>query len=132
MEGDPQVVNEKVAAPAVVVAAHERDGHAAGPQGLQLRDRAEVAARDYRAVLEPEIEQVAVDEERVPEIRHRVEETVKHGRDRGRDLAEMRVGDDDHAGGWERHGPQARNRGEAPQAPVVFDFSLAAADVAPA
>ena len=116
MEGDPQIVNEKVAAPAVMVAAHERDGYATGPQGMQLRDRAEVTARDDRAVLEPEVEQVAVDEERVPEIRHGLEETVKRGCDRGRDLAEMCVGDDDHAGSREWHGPQARNRGEQPQA----------------
>jgi len=116
VEGDAQVVGEKVAAPPIVVAAHERDGHAAGPQGVELRDRAEVTARDHRAVLEPEVEQIAVDEERVPEIRHRIEEAMKHGRDRGRDLAEMRVGDDDHAGGGEGHGPQARNRGEVPQA----------------
>src|SRR5206468_606583 len=107
MKRDAQVVDEKVAAPAVVVAAHERDGHAAGAQGVELRDRAEVTARDHRAILEPEVEQVAVDEERVPEIRHRVEEAVKRGRDRGRDLAEMSVRDDDHAGGGQWHGPQA-------------------------
>src|SRR5438270_6956730 len=116
MEGDAQVVDEEVAAPAVVVAAHERDRHAARPQGVELRDGAEVTARDHRPVLEPEIEQVAVDEERVAEIGHRVEEPVKRDGDRGRDLAEMSVGDDDHTGGGEGHGPQARNRGEASQA----------------
>src|SRR6266567_6539595 len=116
MEGDAQVVNEEVAAPAVVVAAYERDRHAAGPQGVELRDGAEVTARDHRAVLEPEIEQVAVDEERVAQVGHRVEEPVKRDSDRGRDLAEMSVGDDDHTGGGEGHGPQARNRGEASQA----------------
>ena len=41
---------------------------------------------------------------------------MKRGCDRGRDLAEMSVGDDDHARSWEGHGPQARNRGEVPQA----------------
>jgi len=116
MEGDAQVVNEEVTAPAVVVAAYERDRHAAGPQGVEFRDGAEVTARDHRAVLEPEIEQVAVDEERVAEIGHRVEEPVKRDSDRGRDLAEMSVGDDDHTGGGEGHGPQARNRGLASQA----------------
>src|SRR4029077_15294514 len=73
MKSDPQVVNEKVAAPAVVVAADERDGYATRPQGVQLRDRGEVRAGDDGAVLEPEVEQVAVDEERIPEIRHGVE-----------------------------------------------------------
>src|SRR5213596_3827742 len=116
MEGDAQVVDEKVAAPAVVIAAHERDRHAARPQGVELRDGAKVTARDDRAVLEPEIEQVAVDEKGVAEIGHRVEESVKRDGDRGRDLAEMSVGDDDHTGGGEGHGPQARNRGEASQA----------------
>src|SRR5881628_128641 len=62
MEGDAQVVDEEVAAPAVVIAAHERDRHAARPQGVELRDGAEVTARDNPAILEPEIEQVAVDE----------------------------------------------------------------------
>src|SRR5213592_2014556 len=116
MEGDAQVVDEKVAAPPIVVAAHERDGHAARPQGVELRDRAEVTARDHRAVLEPEVEQIAVDEQRVSEIRHRVEEAVKRDCDRGGDLAEMRVGDHHNAGRWEGHGPQARNRGEGSQA----------------
>src|SRR5947208_2391807 len=116
MEGDAQVVDEEVAAPAVVVAAHERDRHAARPQGVELRDGGEVTARDHRAVLEPEIEQVAVDEERVAEIGHRVEEPVKRDGDRGRDLGEMSVSDDDHTSGGEGHGPQARNRGEASQA----------------
>src|SRR5213083_2757539 len=116
MKGDAQVVDEKVAAPPIVVAAHERDGHAARPQGVELRDRAEVTARDHRAVLEPEVEQVAVDEQRVSEIRHRVEEAVKRDCDRGGDLAEMRVGDHHNAGRWEGHGPQARNRGEGSQA----------------
>src|SRR5437667_145649 len=116
MEGDAQIVDEEVASPTVVVAAHERDRHAARPQGVELRDGAEVTARDHRAVLEPEIEQVAVDEERVAEIGHRVEEAVKRDGDRGRDLAEMSVGDDDHTRGGGGHGPQARNRGEASQA----------------
>src|SRR2546425_4547304 len=112
MEGDAQVVDEEVAAPAVVVAAHERDRHAARPQGVELRDGAEVTARDHRAVFEPEIEQVAVDEERVAEIGHRVEESVKRDGDRWRDLAEMSVGDDDHTRGGGGHGPHTRKRGE--------------------
>src|SRR2546429_4718129 len=98
--------NEEVAAPAVVVAAYERDRHAAGPQGVELRDGAEVTARDHRAVLEPEIEQVAVDEERVAQIGHRVEEPVKRDSDRGRDLAEMSVGDDDQSVGGTGPGPK--------------------------
>src|SRR5439155_26194777 len=105
-EGDAQVVDEKVAAPPIVVTAHERDGHAAGPEGVELGDRAEVTARDHRAVFEPEVEQVAVDEERVAQIRHGVEEAMKRRGDRGRDLAEMSVRDDDHTGGGEGHGPK--------------------------
>src|SRR5439155_1226267 len=48
MEGDAQVVDEEVAAPAVVVAADERDRHAAGPQGVELRDGAEVTGLTYK------------------------------------------------------------------------------------
>src|SRR3989441_2624518 len=117
MEGDAQIVDEEVAAPAVVVAAHERDRHAARPQGVELRDGAEVTARDHRAVFEPEIEQVAVDEERVAEIGHRVEESVKRDGDRWRDLAEMSVGDDDHTRGGEGGGPPTKERGGAAPAP---------------
>src|SRR5438445_404488 len=77
------------------------------PLGVQLRHRAEVPARDHGAILEPEVEQVAIDDEPVPEIRYRVEEAVKRGCDRRRDLAEMSVGDDHDTGGWQGHGPQA-------------------------
>src|SRR2546422_11153345 len=119
MEGDAQVVDEEVAAPAVVVAAHERDRHAARPQGVELRDGAEVPARDHRAVFEPEIEQVAVDEERVAEIGHRVEESVERDGDRWRDLAEMSVGDDDHTrGGGGGGAPSQKSREASPAACV--------------
>src|SRR5204863_306803 len=63
VETDPQVLDEKIAAPAIVIAADHGDGDALGAQRLQLRHRPEVAPRDHGAVLEPEVEQVAVDEE---------------------------------------------------------------------
>src|SRR5437773_10961727 len=51
MEGDAQVVNEEVGASAFVVAAYERDRLAAGPQGVELCDGAELTARGNRYVL---------------------------------------------------------------------------------
>src|SRR2546423_1753692 len=45
VERDPQVFGEEVAAPAIVVAAHQRDRHVARPDTLELRHRAEMTSR---------------------------------------------------------------------------------------
>jgi len=103
VETDPQVLGEKIAAPAIVIAADQRDGNALGAQRVQFRHRGEVAPRDHGAVLEPEVEQVAVDEEGLAQVGNGLEETVERGLDCGWDLSQMGVGDDEHAGG---HGPK--------------------------
>src|SRR5207244_271840 len=63
----------------------------------------------HGAILEPEIEQVAVDEEGLAQVGNGLQEAVERGLDRGRDLSQMGVGDDEHAGG---HGPKL---GAAPE-----------------
>src|SRR5438445_13091644 len=68
VERDSQVLREEVATPAIVIAAHQGDGDALGPQRLESRDRAEMAPRDHRPILEPEVEQVAVDEQRLAQV----------------------------------------------------------------
>src|SRR5689334_9541987 len=97
---------------------------------MELGDGAEVTPRNHGPVLEPEVKQIAVDDERVAEIRDGIEKAMERGGDRGRNLSEMRVGDDEDARGWGRHGPQARNAGRGPQARVPFDFSRRHVDVA--
>ena len=53
VERDAQVFREEIAAPAIVVPTHERDGDPAGAQALELRHGPEVTPRDHRPVLEP-------------------------------------------------------------------------------
>src|SRR5205807_9555501 len=106
-----------IAAPAIVIAADQRDRDALGAQRLQLRHGAEVASRDHRPVLEPEIEQVAVDEEGLTQVGDGLEEAMERRLDRGWDLSQMGVGNDEHAGG---HGPQARSGPGAPQAAMRY------------
>ena len=130
IETNSQVVDQEIAAPPVVVPADEGDRYPARSQGVQFGDRAEVTPGNDGAVLEPKVEQVSVDDERVSQIGDRVEEAVQRGADRRWDLSEMSVGDDENARGWGRHGPQARNAGQGPQAPVPFDFSRWRVDVA--
>ena len=106
-----------------MVAAHERDRDPPRAAGLQLRYAREVFAGNHGAVLEPEVEQVAVDEEVVARLRHTLEKRVERGLDGDRNLAEMRIGDDDDpprgakgGGRSGRHGPQARSGADARQA----------------
>src|SRR5881398_799729 len=62
-----------------------------------------MASRNHGPVLEPEVEQVSVDEQRLAQIGDGLEKAVERGLDRGGDLSQMGVGDDEHTGG---HGPK--------------------------
>ncbi len=112
IEGDSQVVNQEIAAPPIVVPADERDRNPATQQRMELGDCPEVTAGNHGAVLEPEIEQIPVDDERVSQVRDAVEKTMERGADRRGNLSEMSVGDDDDARG-ERHGPKLGTSAEA-------------------
>src|SRR3989454_11838288 len=80
---DPQIMGEEVAPPAIVIAAHEGDGNAPRAQCLQLRDRTEMASWNHGPVLEPEVEQVSVDQQRLAQIGDGLEKAVEGGLDRG-------------------------------------------------
>ncbi len=67
---DAGVFAQDVAAPAVVVAGDHRHGHAGVDDVGERRERTKAAARDHRPPLEPELEQVAVDDERRRVRRH--------------------------------------------------------------
>src|SRR5213596_1890922 len=99
---------------------------AARDQRLELRHGSEMPPRDHRAVLEPEIEQVAVDEERVAQLGHGIEEGVEAGLERRRDLSQMSVGDDEHARGG--HGGKLGIRREGRKLLRRFDFCSRLAD----
>lgn len=94
---DPEILRQEVPAPAIVVAPDQGDRNVAGPESVELRKALEMAARDDPSILEPKIEQVAVDEEGVPEIGHCVEEAVEGRLHRRRSLAQVGIGHDDHA-----------------------------------
>ena len=108
VEGDAQVVAQEVAPPAVVIAADERDGDSPRARLLQLGDAREMLARHHGPVLEPEVEQVAIDEQMVAGLRDPVEECVERRLRGRRHLAQVGVRDHEAAGGcW--HADKLRN-----------------------
>lgn len=58
------VVAKYVPTPAIVVAGNPDDFHAGVLELSERRKRAEASSRDHRVPLEPEVEQIAVDDER--------------------------------------------------------------------
>ena len=70
---------------------------AAGRRGEPARRRREAPPRDDSRVGKPEVEQVAVDEETIPEIGDGVEKSEKGLLDGWGCRSEMRVGDDDES-----------------------------------
>jgi len=107
MERDAQVVHEKVARPSGRVAAHERVGTPRVRRASASANRAEVPSRDHRPYSNQKSNRSPLMRSASPRSGNRVEEALKRGRDRGRDLAGMSVRDDDHTGGGQWHGPQA-------------------------
>ena len=64
-----------------------------------------MTSRNHRPVLEPEVEQIAVDEQRVAQIGYGIEEAVERGDGGAWHLTQVGVGDDDHARCWGGHAP---------------------------
>ena len=98
--------NAKVAlpeleAPAVMIAT-DHDHRDAPPQGRERRGHPKRVAWQRGRVGEPELEQVAVDEQRVTQRGDGVEELEQSGFDRRWGVAEVGVGDDDE--GLSQHG----------------------------
>src|SRR6185436_9830235 len=72
LEAKPQVVLPKVAIPPVVVSPDHDNGNSSAKPG-QGRCYVKPPARDDAGVGEPEVEEVAVDEQAIAELRHHVE-----------------------------------------------------------
>jgi len=92
-----QVPLPEVVAPAIVVATHNRNRHPL-PQLRQRRRYPEPMSRHDVPVAEPEVEQVAVDQQRVPQRRHRPEEPEEGIGYLGRGSTQVRVGNGYHSG----------------------------------
>jgi hypothetical protein len=65
-----------------------------------------VAARHRTAVFEPEVEEVAVHDQLVARLWHRVQEGMERPGDRLGDLPEVGIGHDETARGRGWHGPK--------------------------
>ena len=83
------------AAPAVVVGPGQGQGHARPPHTIQRREHREGLARDHGGILEPAVDQVAVDHQVASDVGHRLQEPEERaGRLPGAG-AQVRVGDHD-------------------------------------
>jgi hypothetical protein len=90
-----------VSIPPVVVSPDHYDRHPS-PEPAQRRRHVKPPARDHSGVGEPEIEQVAVDEQAIAQLRHGVEKVEEGFFDRGRRHSKVGVGDDNE--GVAEHG----------------------------
>ena len=94
---EPQLARQEGPEPEVVVPAEVVDFDSGATQVAQHRQRFEWPSRDRRPILEPEVEQIAVDDERVSQVRDLVDEAMEKRADRGGSLSKMSVGDDEDA-----------------------------------
>src|SRR5438270_9372445 len=67
-EFDAQILRKERPAPAIVIAAHERDRDAPGADLLQLGDRGNMFARDDGLILAPELEEITCQHEVIDEL----------------------------------------------------------------
>jgi hypothetical protein len=102
MKLDTEFIPPERAAPPVVVAAGQRDPHAFSPQGTERVQGPVGAAWDDRPVLEPELEQVSIDDQVVAEFRNGLEESAKQIRRFLTTMSDVGIGDDYRS--WRRHG----------------------------
>lgn len=92
---DADLVGQKAPHPCVVVADDEPHPHTGVDQFRETAQNPEASPRDDVVVLEPEIEQVAVDQQLVSRSRQGLQERNESPLRVGRNLAEVNVGDDD-------------------------------------
>src|SRR5215467_5340842 len=88
------VVSENLATPTIVIASDHEDGNAGLGQISERRERAKAAPRDHRAPLEPELEQVTVDDDGSAGVREVSEKRDDRSLDACRRESEMCVGED--------------------------------------
>jgi len=101
LEVQPQVLLPEVGIPPVMVSPDHYDRHPA-PEPAQRGCNVKPAPRDHPGVGEPEIEQVAVDEKAIAQLRHGVKKVEEGLFDRGRRHSKVGVGDDNE--GVAEHG----------------------------
>jgi len=77
MELDSKLISPKSAAPSVVIASGECDGHAGPPQGAERLESRIGASWDDRPVLEPKLEKVPIDYEVIAKVRYGFEEPME-------------------------------------------------------
>jgi acyl-CoA thioester hydrolase len=115
----PHVPGEHASGPGVVVAAEEGDRHPRLHQVGERGEHPEVLPGDHGAVLEPEVEEVAVDEEPRGVPADPAEEVAEGALGALRDGAEVDVGDDEVGSlchGAKVPGPRAATTGALPVA----------------
>ena len=100
-EGQPQIPFPEVAIPPIMVSADHHDGQPPPEPGQRRRDM-EATPRDHSRVGEPEVKQIAVDEQAIAQRRHGIEELEKCLLYSGRCHSEVGIGHD-HEGAAE-HG----------------------------
>ena len=96
VEPQPCLLLPEVTAPPVVIPADHENGQARGQPSQRRRDVKAAAGNDSR-IGKPEVEQVAVDEETIPEVGDGVEKGEKPLLDGWGGRPEVRVGDDDQS-----------------------------------
>src|SRR5256712_7165511 len=92
-EFDAQILREERPAPAIMVAPHERDGDAARADLLQLGDGGKMFAGDDARILEPEIEEIARENEVISGPGDLLEKRVERFGDGGGPQRQVRVPD---------------------------------------
>ena len=98
---DADVASQHVAAPTIVIAGdHENVGPGFAKLGERRQD-AEARSRDHRAPFEPELEQIAIDDERARVPLQTTEEPSHVTLDGSIRKAEMQIGDD--VARWREH-----------------------------
>ena len=97
----PDVVAQDLTAPAVVVARNPEDRDSLIDQAGELAQHADARPRHYVAPLKPEVEQVAVNDQRLRIGRQLTEEVQQSPLGVGRGHAKVRIGD--HITGRRKH-----------------------------
>jgi hypothetical protein len=92
--GNSDVFSKDFAAPAIVVSRHPQDVDARVLELSERRERTKASSRDYRFPLEPEIEQIAIDDERSCLVRQSAQKRDERALDLLAGDSEVRVGYD--------------------------------------
>ena len=96
MKRGVELLRPELASPAVMVSPAHCQAHPGLPELGKSGQGGEGVAGNDSPVLEPKIEQVAIDDQVARHIGHPLEEAMEGNGDAGCSLAEVRIGDNDH------------------------------------